>query len=54
MALAAGIDIGTLSARLGHSSPAVTARIYVHGMPDKDADAGEVMAAVITSKSPRQ
>ena len=49
-ALAAGVDIGTVSNRLGHSSPAVTLRIYISGTTDKDAAAGDAMAAAIPRK----
>ena len=33
--LAAGVPLPTVSAMLGHSSPAVTARIYSHHLPDQ-------------------
>ena len=32
--LAAGVDIATVAAQLGHSSPAITTRIYLH--PDEE------------------
>ena len=49
-ALAAGVDIGTVSTRLGHSSPAVTLRIYISGTADKDRSAGDAMATAIPRK----
>ena len=49
-ALAAGVEIGTVSARLGHSSPAVTFRVYVSGQANRDLAAGEAMAAAIAAE----
>jgi integrase len=46
LALAGGIDIAVIARRLGHSSAAVTARIYLHGDVDRDRVAAEVMAAI--------
>ncbi len=48
-ALAAGIDLAAISRRLGHSSPAVTARIYLSATTEQDQAAGEAMAK-LTSK----
>jgi len=46
LALAGGIDLATISRRLGHSSAAVTARIYLHGDDARDRAAATVMAAI--------
>ena len=39
--LANGVDIKTLSERLGHKDPATTMRIYSHVMPGRDAAAAD-------------
>ena len=44
--LAAGVPLPTVSAMLGHSSPAVTARIYSHHLPDQWEAARAGVAAV--------
>jgi integrase len=46
LALAEGIDLAVISRRLGHSSAAVTARVYLHGDAQRDRAAAEVMAAI--------
>jgi integrase len=46
LALAGGIDLAVISRRLGHSSAAVTARIYLHGDVERDRAAAAVMAAI--------
>jgi integrase len=45
-ALAAGIDLAVISRRLGHSSAAVTARIYLSGDAERDSEAATVMANI--------
>jgi len=40
--LAAGVDIPTVSARLGHASPATTLKIYAHTLKGRDAKAAEM------------
>jgi integrase len=45
-ALAQGVDLATISRRLGHSSPAMTARVYLSADLERDQAAGEVMAAI--------
>jgi integrase len=45
-ALAQGINLAAISRRLGHSSPAVTARIYLSSNSEQDRAAGEAMAAI--------
>jgi integrase len=45
-ALAAGVTLATIARRLGHSSPAVTARIYLSADAEQDRAAGETMAVI--------
>lgn len=45
--LAAGVDVKTVSERLGHSSPTTTLRIYAHVMPGRDADAAQIAARAL-------
>lgn len=42
--LAAGVDLKTLSERLGHADEATTLRIYAHVLPGRDAAAAEAFA----------
>jgi integrase len=49
--LAAGVDLATISQRLGHSSPAVTARIYLSSDAERDRQAGEVMASLANKRN---
>jgi integrase len=44
LALANGVDLAVIARRLGHSSAAVTARIYLHSDADRDRAAAEIMA----------
>ena len=37
--LGAGIDVATTAAILGHSSPAVTLRVYSHSIPSRQREA---------------
>jgi integrase len=48
--LAAGVDLATLSKRLGHSSPAMTARVYLSSDAERDRQAGEVMGRIASKK----
>jgi integrase len=43
--IAAGLDIITVSRRLGHSKPAVTLNVYGHLFPSTDDRAAEIMEA---------
>lgn len=43
--LAAGEDIKTVSARLGHANAATTLRIYAHAIPDRDQRAADAFQA---------
>ena len=42
-----GMDLPTISARLGHSSTAVTAKVYVHSMPGRQREAADMFAAAM-------
>jgi integrase len=45
--IAAGTDLKTVSARLGHASPTVTLNIYAHRSDARDQAAGEHLAALL-------
>ena len=47
MLLSAGVPLNVVSARLGHSSPAITASIYSHALPDEDQVASDAMARLL-------
>lgn len=47
--LAEGVDLITLSERLGHSSPDITARIYAHVISGRDMGAAEAFSALAKS-----
>jgi integrase len=43
--IAAGMDILTISRRIGHASAAITLRVYGHLFTNMDARAAEIMEA---------
>jgi integrase len=43
--IAAGLDVLTISRRIGHASPAITLKIYGHMFSNTDARAAEIMEA---------
>ena len=45
--IAAGVDIVTISRRLGHSSPAITLRVYSHLFADTDTTAADAIDKVL-------
>ena len=45
--IAAGVDIRTVSGRLGHSDPSVTLRVYSHVLDAKDREAAEIMGRLL-------
>jgi integrase len=47
--IASGMDVLTISRRLGHGSPAITLTVYGHLMPDTDKRAAEVMEQALAS-----
>ncbi len=46
--IAAGVDVLTISRRLGHSSPKITLDIYGHLFPNTDDRAAQVMDAALS------
>jgi integrase len=52
--IAAGENVVTVSARLGHASPSITLGVYSHALPARDQDAadriGEIMRAAKDAK----
>lgn len=49
-ALAAGVPVKVLSARLGHADIATTLRIYAHVLPGDDEEAADLVAASVLRK----
>jgi len=47
--IAAGLDIVTISRRLGHGSPAITLRVYSHLFANTDDKAAQIMEAAFAS-----
>lgn len=47
--IAAGVDVRTVSGRLGHADPGVTLRVYSHAIEAKDRDAAAIMGGLLTS-----
>lgn len=45
--LGAGMDIKTVSARLGHASAATTLNVYSHAIPSKDEEAANVFEGIM-------
>lgn len=45
--LAEGVDVKTVAARLGHSSPSVTLNMYAHAMPEVDRNAAQAMGDIL-------
>lgn len=48
--IAAGVDILTISRRLGHASPTITLSVYGHLMPNTDDRAAQVMEAALRTE----
>jgi integrase len=46
--IAAGMDVLTISRRLGHANPAITLKVYGHLFANTDARAAEIMEATFT------
>jgi integrase len=49
--VAAGVDIRTVSARLGHSRPSITLDIYSHRVQDNDRAAAEILGQLIKPRA---
>ena len=47
--IAEGVDIMTISRRLGHASPSITLTVYGHLMPNTDARAASIMDVFLKS-----
>jgi len=45
--IAAGLDVVSVSRRLGHANPTITLSVYAHVFKNKDADAAAAMDAVL-------
>jgi integrase len=46
-ALAAGVPVKVVSARIGHSTTQITMDLYMHALPRMDQEAADRIAAVI-------
>ena len=51
--LAAGEDLITVAARLGHASPSVTSDMYAHAMPQRDRDCASTIQAITQERHTR-
>lgn len=49
--LADGMDLVTVSRLLGHSSPTVTAKVYAHAIPDREAERREQLSQLYSTKN---
>jgi integrase len=49
--LANGVDLATVSQRLGHSSVRVTADVYMHALPGRDGEAARIWDKFVIEKS---
>ena len=47
--IAAGLDVVSVSRRLGHANPTITLSVYAHLFTNKDADAAAAMDAALES-----
>jgi integrase len=50
--LTAGVDVRTVSGRLGHRNAATTLNVYAHFVPETDQKAAEVLARLISPQEP--
>jgi len=50
--IAAGVDIRTVSGRLGHSDPSITLRVYSHVLEQQDRAAAELLGSKISLPKP--
>ena len=50
--LTAGVDVRTVSGRLGHRNAATTLNVYAHFVPETDQEAAEVLARLISPEEP--
>jgi integrase len=49
--IAAGLDVGAVSHRIGHASPAITLTVYAHLFQSKDAAAAEAVEAAMRPRA---
>lgn len=49
--IANGVDLATVSKRLGHASTAITAQIYTHAIQEADAHAAEAIDNILLRSS---
>lgn len=49
--IASGMDVLTISRRLGHSTPTITLGVYGHLFPDSDARAAQIMDAAFSGRT---
>ena len=47
--IAAGVDLRTVSGRLGHADAAITMRVYAHVVEAKDRNAADILGDIITT-----
>lgn len=52
--IAAGMDVLTVSRRLGHSSPSITLAVYAHKFANRDAEAAKLMDAAFGTITERR
>jgi integrase len=52
--LGAGVPVPTVSKRLGHTSPAVTLRVYAHWIPEQDEEASAIIGDLLHAPSARR
>ncbi len=45
--IAAGVDVRTVSGRLGHSDPSITLRVYSHLLKAKDQEAANILGRIV-------
>ncbi len=52
--IAAGTNLRTVSARLGHSQTSTTANIYAHAIRSADAAAADTLNDLLSPKAPKK
>ncbi|MHB8190745.1 MAG: tyrosine-type recombinase/integrase [Ferrimicrobium sp.] len=45
--IAAGVDIKTVSSRLGHADPSMTLRVYSHAVRERDVEAARILGSIV-------
>jgi integrase len=50
--IGAGVDVRTVSGRLGHSDPSLTLRVYSHQIEERDRAAAAVIGRVLSAPTP--